>query len=69
MPKDATARAPIQDEHPASSLAESDHFPRGVADRMAAILLAVRAWWAGRHYHPERQYMRGGDLGVSRAKI
>jgi hypothetical protein len=35
--------------------------PRGAHGRIAAALGALRRWWAaGRHYRPERRYMRGG---------
>ena len=35
--------------------------PHGAFRTIAAALAAVRRWWAaGRHYRPERSYMRGG---------
>jgi hypothetical protein len=33
----------------------------GALRTVATALAAVRRWWdAGRHYRPERRYMRGG---------
>ena len=35
--------------------------PRGAYGIVGAALGALRRWWvAGRHYRPERRYMRGG---------
>ncbi len=35
--------------------------PRGVFRAIPVALGALRRWWvAGRHYRPERRYMRGG---------
>ena len=35
--------------------------PHGAFRRIAAMLDAMRRWWAaGRRYHPEKRYMRGG---------
>jgi hypothetical protein len=36
--------------------------PHGTLGAVAAALGALRRWWvAGRHYRPERRYMRGGQ--------
>lgn len=35
--------------------------PSTIQERTGATLNALRRWWiAGRHYHPEQRYMRGG---------
>jgi hypothetical protein len=53
---DANARVPDPDTRRAMPEA-----PRGVLRAIAAGLDALHRWWAaGRHYRPERRYMRGG---------
>ncbi len=42
--------------------------PHGTLGAVAAALGALRGWWvAGRHYRPERRYMRGGRTHAQRA--
>ncbi len=42
--------------------------PRGAFWMIPAALGALRRWWAGgRHYRPERWYMRGGQPDAQRA--
>jgi hypothetical protein len=42
--------------------------PRGAFRMIPAALGALRRWWAGgRHYRPERRYMRGGQSDAQRA--
>jgi hypothetical protein len=42
--------------------------PRGALRTVAAAFGALRRWWAaGRHYRPERRYMRGGRPHAARA--
>ncbi len=55
------ADAKVRFHDPSIGRAASPATPRGALRTIAAALAALRRWWAaGRHYRPERRYMRGG---------
>jgi hypothetical protein len=56
------ASTKVHGHDPCASPAVHGGLLHGAFGRVAAALGALRRWWAaGRHYHPERRYMRGGQ--------
>ncbi len=55
------ADAKVRFHDPSTRRAAPAATSRGALRTVAAALAALRRWWAaGRHYRPERRYMRGG---------
>ena len=55
------AHTEVRSHCPSTRRAAPAATPHGALRTAAATLAAVRRWWvAGRHYRPERRYMRGG---------
>ncbi len=57
----------VRSQYPRTRRAVPVATPRGAFRTIQAALGALRRWWAaGRHYRPERRYMRGGQLRATR---
>ncbi len=55
------ADAKVRFHDPSTRRAAPAATSHGALRTVAAALAALRRWWAaGRHYRPERRYMRGG---------
>ena len=62
------ANAKVRFHAPSTRRAAPVAVPLGPFRRITAVLGALRRWWAaaGRHYRPERRYMRGGQPRAAR---
>ena len=62
------ADAEVRFDDPSTRCVARVATPHGAFRMVPMALAALRRWWAGgRHYRPERRYMRGGQPHARRA--